>query len=149
MTKTALFLASDHRGFALKAHLLDLLRGEGWSPEDLGTSGEARCDSLDFAVKLATALANAPQALGIAICGSGNGIAMALNRYRHIRAALCLNGTMARLARQHNDANVLALGAHVTGLEVAVDATRAFLDGSFLGGVYAARRDKLTDLGGL
>jgi ribose 5-phosphate isomerase B len=149
MTGLIVPIASDHRGFELKSQCLGWIRDLGYAPKDLGTHDAARCDSLDFAVAMATEMDANPGQLGLLICGTGNGIAMAANRYRSLRAALCTNATMARLARQHNDANVLALGAHITGAEVARDCLETFLQTAFLGGRYAERRDKLTELGGL
>ena len=87
------------------------------------------------------------KSLFLLICGTGQAMAMTANRYRHIRAALCVNATMARLARQHNNANVLALGAHIIGQEVALDCLQTFLTTQFLGGRFAARVDKLAGLG--
>ncbi|MCL2473796.1 MAG: RpiB/LacA/LacB family sugar-phosphate isomerase, partial [Alphaproteobacteria bacterium] len=80
-------------------------------------------------------------------CGSGQAMTMTANRFSHIRAALCCNGTMARLARQHNDANVLTIGAHTTGREVALDIVDAFLSAEFLGGRYTPRRDMMSQFG--
>jgi ribose 5-phosphate isomerase B len=143
------FIAADHRGFPLKARLVAWLKEHGFTPKDLGAHSEERCDSIDYAIKMAAELATHPEQRGILICGTGNGIAMAANRYRSIRAALCFTADMARLAREHNDANVLALGANVISEQVALDCVDVFLKTKFLGGKYAERRDKLTKLGGL
>ena len=142
-------IAADHRGFALKAIFLARLRGDGHTVLDLGTDSEGSCDAGDFAQKLAVDLRANPDHAGILICGSGQAMAMTANRYRHIRAALCLNTTMARLAREHNDANVLVIGAHITGQEVALDCLTAFMHTKFYGERFTARREKLTGLGGL
>ncbi len=144
-----LFLAADHGGFRLKALFLAWLSEKGGDVRDLGTFSDERCDSLDYAIKMAEAIAANPSALGVVICKSGNGITMAANRYQAVRAALCLNSTMARMARAHNDANVLGLGAEMTGELVALDCLEAFLTTPFLEGRYAERRDRLTALGGL
>jgi ribose 5-phosphate isomerase B len=149
MSKPAVYLASDHRGLALKSQLVSLLRDEGYRTHDLGPESEDRCDASVFAVKLAVALGENPDAMGVLICGTGQAMAMTANRFRHIRAALCANGTMARLARAHNDANVLVLGAHITGIEVVKECLDVFLKTKFLGGRYAERVQVLTDLGGL
>jgi ribose 5-phosphate isomerase B len=149
MPNTTVLIASDHRGFELKSNLVAWLKEHGCTPKDLGTNSEERCDVGDYAVKMATEMASAKDALGVLICGSGQASAMTANRYRHLRAALCTDVTMARLSREHNDANVLVLGAHIIGLEVALDCLDVFLKTKFLGGRYAERRDKLTKLGGL
>ncbi len=148
MSKTV-FLAADHRGFKLKGQLLDWLKSNGYAAKDLGTHSEERCDSIDYAIKMAEALKAQPDALGVILCGSGNGIAMAANRYKAIRAALCFTVEMAKLAREHNDANVLALGADVVSSDVAFACIDIFLKTKFLGGRYAERRDRITELGGL
>ena len=144
-----LALASDHRGFPLKSLFSAHLKERGHAVVDYGAPDENRCDAGDFAQRLIQDLRDHPDRLGVLICGTGQVMAMTANRYRHIRAALCLNTTMARLAREHNDANVLVLGAHIVGQEVAIDCLDVFLSTHFLGGRYAERRDKLTALGGL
>jgi len=149
MSQKTIAIASDHRGFSLKSLFLVRLNERGHKILDFGTNDEKSCDAGDFAQKLANDLRDNPQHLGILICGSGQAMAMTVNRYKHIRAALCLNTTMARLAREHNDANVLVLGAHVIGQEVALDCLDVFLETKFLEGRFTARRDKLTALGGL
>ena len=142
-------LAADHRGFPLKAQLIAWLKAHGYTPKDLGTASEERCDSLDYAVKMANELEAHPGELGVLICGTGNGIAMAANRYQAVRAALCFTPEMARLAREHNDANALALGANVIDEKTAIACLKEFLEAKFLGGRYEERREKLTGLGGL
>ena len=149
MTQLSILLASDHRGHALKTHFLSHLAKAAITSIDLGTNTEQSCDAGDFAVRLAEAMKQNPEHRGVLICGSGQAMAMTANRFQHIRAALCLNTTMARLAREHNDANVLVLGAHIIGQEVAVDCLDIFLNTVFLGGRFTARRDKLTAMGGL
>jgi ribose 5-phosphate isomerase B len=149
MSKLIVPIAADHRGFALKAALVEWLTANGHTPKDLGTHSTDRCDSMDFATAMAAEMAANPGQLGVLICGSGNGITIAANRYRNLRAALCFNATMARLAREHGDSNVLSLGADIIGTEVARDCLEAFLKTPFLGGRYAERRDRLTALGGL
>ena len=143
------FVASDHRGFVLKGKTLAWLAANGHVAEDLGPNSDTRCDASAYAVKLATTLKATPAARGILICGSGQAMAMTANRYQLLRAALCLNTTMARLAREHNDANVLVLGADLVGEGLALDCLATFLNTEFLGGRYAERRDYLTNLGGL
>jgi ribose 5-phosphate isomerase B len=142
-------IAGDHRGFQLKARIVAWLTAHGYTPKDLGTHSEERCDSIDYAMKLAAELKAQPAQRGILLCGTGNGIAMAANRYKAVRAALCFNRDMARLAREHNDANALVLGADFIALDEALAAVELFLKTEFLGGRYAERRERLTDLGGL
>jgi ribose 5-phosphate isomerase B len=142
-------IASDHRGFPLKAVFIARLRERGHTVIDFGTDSETSCDAMDFANRVAVDLRDHPDHRGVLICMSGQAMAMTANRYQHIRAAMCLNTTMARLAREHNDANVLVLGAHMVGQEVALDCLDSFLATEFLGGRFTARRDKLTDMGGL
>ena len=143
------FIASDHRGFALKAKLLAWLAEHMYDAKDLGTHSEERCDAIDFVQRLATEMHKNDGALGVLICGTGQAMAMVANRYHHLRAVICADPTMARITREHNDANVLAIGSDVTGATFAVDTLETFLKTPFLGGRYAERRDKLTSLGGL
>jgi ribose 5-phosphate isomerase B len=149
MSNIPVFIASDHRGLDLKTAFLDWLKEKGFAVRDLGTNSSDRCDVGDYAQKMALEMAKNKDALGILICGSGQASAITANRYKHIRAALCTDMTMARLSREHNDANILVLGAHIIGQEVATDCLDVFLKTKFLGGRYAERRDKLTAIGGL
>lgn len=139
-----LALAADHAGFALKVTLAQDMRNQGHDLLDLGTFNETSVDYPDYADLLAAALADGRAARGVLVCGSGIGIEIAANRHAHIRAANCLHATMARLARSHNDANVLVLGARLIGLEVARDCLQAFLDTDFLGDRHTARVRKLS-----
>jgi len=149
MVETVIAIGADHRGYPLKAQLIGWLRENGYAPQDLGAYSAERCDALDYATALAAELAANPMAVGILICGSGQAMAMTANRYRHLRAALCASVAMARTTREHNDANVLALGADFITPEEALEILRTFLATEFLGGRYAERRDALTALGGL
>lgn len=143
MPKQTIAIASDHAGYALKEILKDGLRQAGYEPLDLGTHNAESVDYPDYADALAAALKAGKARAGIALCGSGTGIAIALNRHRHIRAARCVNGLEARLARMHNDANVLALGARVIGEETAKDCVKEFLNTPFEGGRHQRRVEKL------
>lgn len=136
-------LASDHAGFALKALLVDELRAAGHEVLDLGPADEASVDYPDFGRALGEALAAGRAERGIAVCGSGIGISIAVNRVPGVRCALVTDGLMARLARQHNDANAIALGSRIIGVETARDCVRAFLETGFEGGRHAARVAKL------
>lgn len=144
MTDAAIAIACDHAGLALKADLADALREAGHAVLDLGTDGPASVDYPDFAHAMAAALADGRAARGILICGTGIGISIAANRHAHVRAALCHDVTTARLCREHNDANVLVLGARTTGIEIARDCLRAFLGTEFAGGRHQRRIDKMT-----
>lgn len=149
MSKTVIPIGADHRGYALKAEVIGWLEQNGYAPKDLGTHSAERCDALDYAQALAAEFqANALQ-FGVLICGSGQAMTMTANRYRRLRAALCTSAPMARTTREHNDANVLVLGADFTPPDEALEILRTFLDTEFLGGRYAERRDALTALGGL
>lgn len=136
-------LASDHAGVDLKSFLAEELKSRGFEVLDLGTNGPDSVDYPDFGYAVAKAIADGKVEQAVAICGSGIGISIALNRFPHVRAALCHNGLTARLSRQHNDANVLVLGARMVGLEVARDCLAAFLDTPYEGGRHARRVAKL------
>ena len=110
---------------------------------DLGTHDGGSVDYPDMAGALAAALGDGRAPRGVLVCGTGIGISIAANRHRHVRAALCHDVTTATLARQHNDANVLVLGARVVGANVAIDSLAAFLDTAFEGGRHQRRVDKL------
>ena len=133
-------IASDHAGVALKSTLKESLESLGFQVLDLGTDGPASVDYPDFADAMAVALKTGRAARGILICGTGIGISIAANRHRHIRAAVCHDSTSAKLARLHNNANVLALGARLLGPEVAKDCLAAFLATAFEGGERHTRR---------
>lgn len=142
MTET-IALAADHAGYALKALLADELRAAGHDVLDLGTHGEASVDYPDYGFAVAQAVASGRAARGIAVCGSGIGIGIAANRVAGARAALCTSGLMARMARSHNDANILVLGSRIVGIEVARDCVGEFLNTAFEGGRHAGRVAKL------
>lgn len=149
MSEKSVYIASDHRGFSMKSAFLSWLSQKGYTLYDLGPNSSDRCDAGDFAKILAKKMKENAGAKGILICGSGQAMAMTANRYQHLRAALCTDPVMARLAREHNDANVLVLGADIIGSAVAESCLQQFLETEFLGGRYAERLQKLTDLGGL
>jgi ribose 5-phosphate isomerase B len=139
-----LAIASDHGGFELKQRLLAWLAGrDGLAVTDLGTHGEAAVDYPDLAHALAEAVARGDFDRGILVCGTGIGMSMAANRHRGIRAALCTDPYMARMSREHNDANVLCLGGRVVGRSLAEEVVRAFLDGDFAEERHALRLAKL------
>ena len=131
-------ISADHAGFdlkeALKSHFADRVE---WI--DLGTHSRDSVNYAEYGKAMGDAIASGRAERGIVICGSGIGISIAANRNRAVRAALCTDATMARVARLHNDANVLALGARIIGFQVAVDCVEAFLSTPFEGGRHEAR----------
>lgn len=136
-------LASDHAGFAMKATLADELRAAGHAVIDLGPHDETSVDYPDYGRALGEAVAQGRAEKGIAVCGSGIGISIAVNRIAGARCALVTGGLMARLARQHNDANCIALGSRIIGIETARDCVAEFLNTPFEGGRHAGRVAKL------
>lgn len=143
MTEKIVAVASDHAGFALKSLLADDLRALGYEVLDLGTDSVDSVDYPDFGQALGAAIAAGRADRGVVVCGTGIGISIAANRNPKVRAALCHDTTSARLCREHNDANVLALGARLVGEEVARDCLRTFLATPFAGGRHQRRVDKL------
>ena len=134
-------IACDHAGFALKEQIKAQFKNIQW--QDCGTNSQESCNYADYGHALAKAIESGDVTHGVIICGSGIGISIAANRHRAVRAALCTSATMARLARLHNDANVLALGARIIGAEVAFDCLRAFLTTEFEGGRHKERVEKI------
>ncbi len=139
-----IYIASDHAGFHLKQHIIDFLHESGREVTDLGTKSTESVDYPDYALQLANHMKDDPTARGILICGSGIGISIGANRHPHIRCALCRSGLEATLARQHNDANVVALGERITGVEMARDIVHCFLTTEFEAGRHQRRVDKLS-----
>ncbi|HEY3920233.1 MAG TPA: ribose 5-phosphate isomerase B [Stellaceae bacterium] len=133
-------VAADHGGYELKTALLSELKALGFAVLDLGTNNTDSVDYPDFAAALAQAIADGRAQRGLLLCGTGIGMSIAANRHRHIRCALAHDATTARLSRQHNDANVLALGGRVLGFEVAKDCLKAFFTASFESGGRHSRR---------
>ncbi len=136
-------LASDHAGYDLKQVLQAELVAMGYRTLDLGAHGTASVDYPDFGLAAARAVARGDATRGVIVCGSGIGISIAANRVPEARAALCHDGLTARLSRQHNDANILALGARTTGVDTAKDMLRIFMATEFEGGRHAGRVAKL------
>ena len=144
MSNPVIALAADHAGFELKNSLRDLLDEHGFPLLDLGPETADPVDYPDMADKLAAALKDERAQRGLLVCGTGIGIAIAANRHPWIRAAVCHDATAARLAREHNDANVLALGARLIGPEAARDCLLTFLKTPFAGGRHARRVAKMS-----
>lgn len=144
MVKVAqVLLAADHAGVGLKDAIADRLTQQGCQVLDLGTKGDASVDYPDFGNAMGVAIKEGRAPFGIIVCGSGIGISIAANRHAAVRAALCHDVTTARLARQHNDANVLSLGARIIGTEVAIDCVDAFMSTDYDGGRHDRRVSKL------
>ena len=138
-------IASDHAAVALKADLVAWLSGEGHQVDDLGPEGVESVDYPDYGYKLAEAVAAGRADFGIALCGSGIGISIAANRHPGCRCARVDEPLSAALAREHNDANVIALGARMIGIEMAQACIAAFLATQFGGGRHVRRVEKLTN----
>ncbi len=136
-------IVSDHAAFALKTVLGAWLIGQGHTVVDLGPDSDARVDYPDFGYKLAEAVAAGDAEYGVALCGSGIGISIAVNRNPAVRCALVSEPLSAALAREHNDANIVALGARLTGEDMAKACITAFLTTDFAGGRHQSRVDKL------
>ncbi len=142
-----LAIASDHAGYDLKCEIMKHLDEKGVSYEDLGTfDGTASVDYPDFGQLVGEAVARSTHEYGIIICGTGIGISIAANKVPGIRAALCTDTYMARMSREHNDANVLALGARVIGTGLALDIVDTWLSASFLGARHKIRVDKFAKI---
>ena len=137
-------IAADHAAFALKAELVEWLRGEGHDVLDLGTNGPERVDYPDYGYAVAEALAHGRAERGVALCGSGIGISIAANRHPACRCALVSEPLSAVLAREHNDANAIALGARLTGIDMAKACLAAFFTTDFAGGRHGPRVEKLS-----
>jgi ribose 5-phosphate isomerase B len=144
MNYKKIFVGCDHAGISLKKPLMELFPQLPW--EDCGTFSDASVDYPDFAETVVQKLKDYPggDAVGVLICGSGQGMAISANRHKHIRAALCWNVEIARLSRAHNNANVLCLGARSTDPRTAQEILKIFLNTSFEGGRHEKRVAKFS-----
>lgn len=136
-------MASDHAGFELKAALKEYLSAKGYEVFDYGTDSGESVDYPDFAHPLADAVEKGNVSFGIAICGTGNGICMTANKHQGVRGALCWIPEIAALAKQHNNANVLAMPARFISVEQAKEILDAYMNASFEGGRHQRRIDKI------
>ena len=136
-------LASDHAGYELKEYIKTWLEAKGYSFKDFGTYSAASCDYADFAHPLALAVESGECYPGIAVCGSGQGIGITLNKHQGIRAALCWIPEIAHLARQHNDANILVMPGRFIDTEMADKIMDEFFTTDFEGGRHKARIEKM------
>lgn len=138
-----LILGADHAGVELKQELSQVAREQGFEVRDLGAHSNESVDYPDFAHEVAKAVMEDGEALGLLVCGTGQGMSMAANRHSGVRAAVCADVFSAKMARQHNGANVLCLGARVVGPGPAAEILRAFLGSSFEGGRHERRVRKI------
>jgi ribose 5-phosphate isomerase B len=141
-----IIIGSDHGGLTLKTALASYLKRRGFDVTDAGTNGDASVDYPDFGQKVAESVIAGEAELGILICGTGIGMSIAANKIPGIRAALVTDVFMARMAKEHNNANVLVLGGRVLDEQKACDLVGAWLDATFEGGRHQARLDKITAL---
>ncbi len=137
---------SDHAGLALRAEAVRVAWEKGFDVRDLGPMSGDSVDYPDYARQVAEAVASGSARFGLLVCGTGIGMSIAANKVKGVRAALCGNELEARLARAHNDANVLCLGERMIGLGLGAAVVAAFLDGKFEGGRHQGRVDKITAL---
>ena len=142
-----LALACDHGGLALKNEIAKYLAQNGYETEDFGTNSFSSCDYPDFALAAAEAVASGACDRGVFVCTTGIGISIAANKIKGIRCGLCTNTTMARLTREHNDANILALGQRTTGIETCKDIVHTFIKTPFSNGErHKQRIEKISEL---
>ncbi len=145
--KNTIYIGADSAGYVLKEHVRELLSQKGYKVIDCGTDSEASCHYPVFASKVCEGvLSEADNAYGILICGTGIGMSMCANKYNGIRAAVCGDTYSARMTRCHNDANVLCIGARVTGVCLAEDIVESFLSAEYEGGRHAIRVGMMTDI---
>ena len=137
-------IGCDHAGFPYKESIVGLLRSKGMEVLDFGTHSAESVDYPDFAHPVAEEVESGDTAMGVVMCGSGNGIAMTVNKHQGVRAAICWNEELARLARQHNDANVLSIPVRFVSEETALAMIEAFLNTEFEGGLHARRVGKIS-----
>ena len=143
MTKN-IFISCDHGGFYLKEQIVEYLLKKSYKINDLGTSDASSVDYPDYSYILVNKMKNNLDSIGILLCGTGIGMSIAANRYSHIRAALCSDEDMARLSRQHNDANVLVIGGRTTSLNSAKKIIDVFFSTDFEKGRHTERLKKIS-----
>lgn len=139
-------IGSDHAGLSLKKDIMKHLNNKGIEFEDFGTFSEESCDYPDYALKVSEEVVEGKSKFGILVCGTGIGISIAANKVPGIRAALCSDTFSAHACREHNNANILALGARVVGAGVALDIVDSFLNAQFEGDRHQKRIDKITNI---
>lgn len=139
-------LGSDHGGFKLKNEIISYLKENGYEIKDFGTYTTESCDYPEYAEKVAEVVSNKEFDFGILVCGTGIGISMSANKVPGIRAALCSDTFSAHATREHNNANILALGERVVGPGLAIDIVKTFLNSEFEGGRHQNRIDKISEI---
>ncbi len=139
-------IGADHAGFQVKERIKQFLENEGHAVEDVGTESEESVDYPEFARAVAEKVAGGLAQLGVLVCGTGMGMAIAANKVPGIRAAVVHDKVTARAAREHNDANVLTLGGRLIEPGLAVEIVKEFLDSQFAGGRHQRRVDKITEM---
>jgi ribose 5-phosphate isomerase B len=144
--KPRIAIGADHAAFHVKTKIKEYLESAGYPVDDMGTWSEESVDYPDFAAAVAGRVAAKQSDLGILACGTGIGMSIAANKISCVRAALAHDGNTARLAREHNDANVLALGARVLSEAQVIEVVQAFLTGQYAGGRHQGRIDKITKI---
>lgn len=137
-------IANDHGGVCLKESVIEVIKEAGYEYKDFGSFGSESVNYPEYAQKAADAVASGECDLGILICGTGIGISMAANKVKGIRAAVCTDPVCAGLTRLHNNANILALGGRIVGVELAKEIVKAFLSTEFEGGRHQTRVDMIT-----
>ncbi len=143
--KKTIFIGSDHAGFLYKEKIKEILLSDGYEVYDKGCTDENSVDYPVFAGLVCKAIIENTNSLGILICGSGIGMSIAANKYRGIRCALCHNEYTAEMSRRHNNANILAIGARVIGIDLAISIVRKFLNTEFEGGRHQKRLDLICE----
>jgi ribose 5-phosphate isomerase B len=144
--KPRIAIGSDHAGFSVKEIIRKFLESSGYAVSDLGTSSEESVDYPDYGKAVGGSVVSKQADLGIAVCGTGIGISIAANKVPGVRAALAHDVNTARLAREHNDANVLALGGRIVTGKAAIEMVQTFLTTAYLGGRHQRRLDKITQI---
>ena len=145
-SKPRIALGADHAGFRAKETIRKYLEGAGYEVDDVGTWSEESVDYPDFARAVAERVASGKNPLGVLVCGTGIGVSIAANKVEGIRAALAHDSQTARRAREHNNANVIALGGKVVGDDEAIEIVQEFLNATFAGGRHQRRIDKITEM---
>jgi ribose 5-phosphate isomerase B len=143
---TVVALGADHAGFPLKEDLKEWLIAHGYDVVDLGTQSTESVDYPDYAAAVGSTVTAGKAERGVLVCGTGIGMAMAANKMPGVRAAGCSDAYTARMSREHNDANVLALGARITGRDAAIEILATWLAAEFAGGRHARRMEKIANL---
>lgn len=141
--KKEIAIASDHAGYRMKLSVIEHLEKKGFVVKDFGTDSERPVDYPDYGHPLASAVEDGSFAVGISLCGSGNGINMVTNKHQNIRGALCWNKEIAQLARSHNDANICSLPARFIDLDMAIEIVDVFLETQFEGGRHSHRIESI------